>query len=130
MGTFSSRVGFRRKYSSKRYLNETQFCKVIFFRLTRGQAVARVLIVMEPTQRPDLLNRITDSFKSLEPTINIGVEFVFIDHEDLDSSMNQTCGVLSQQQYTAVLDLSWGGWSGLRTMAQSVGLPYLRQSTG
>ena len=54
------------------------------------------------------------------------MEFVFIDHEDLDSSMNQTCGTLSQQQYTAVLDLTWGGWSGLNTMAETVGLPYLR----
>ena len=43
---------------------------------------------------------------------------MFIEHDDLDKTMNDTCGVLKQQQFTAVLDLTWAGWKSLRKKAE------------
>ena len=54
----------------------------------------------------------------MESTFAIGVEFMFIEHDDLDKTMNDTCGVLKQQKFTAVLDLTWAGWKSLRKKAE------------
>ena len=54
----------------------------------------------------------------MESTLAIGVEFMFIEHDDLDKTMNDTCGVLKQQKFTAVLDLTWAGWKSLRKKAE------------
>ena len=43
---------------------------------------------------------------------------MFIEHDDLDKTMNDTCGVLKQQKFTAVLDLTWAGWKSLRKKAE------------
>ena len=39
------------------------------------------------------------------------MEFVFIDHENLTSSLADSCGLLRQNRFSVVLDLTWGGWS-------------------
>ena len=58
--------------------------------------------------------RVTNSFKEMELTINIGVEFQFIDHDNLTNTLTDTCGKLQQKLHSAVIDMSWGGWSTLR----------------
>ena len=46
------------------------------------------------------------------------MEFVFIDHENLTSSLADSCGLLRQNQFSVVLDLTWGGWSSLQEVAE------------
>ena len=46
------------------------------------------------------------------------MEFVFVDHENLTSSLADSCGLLRQNQFSAVLDLTWGGWSSLQEVAE------------
>ena len=62
--------------------------------------------------------RFTDSVRAAESRIGVGVEFVFIDHENLTSSLKDSCGLLRQNQFSVVLDLSWGGWSNLQEVAE------------
>ena len=46
------------------------------------------------------------------------MEFVFIDHENLTSSLADSCGLLRQNRFSVVLDLTWGGWSSLQEVAE------------
>ena len=57
------------------------------------------------------------------------MEFVFIDHDNLGSSLEDSCGLLRQQQFSVILDLSWGGWEAARRVAELSGVPYLRLQT-
>ena len=54
---------------------------------------------------------------------------MFIDHDDLGSSLEDSCGLLRQQQFSVILDLSWGGWEAARRVAELSGVPYLRLQT-
>ena len=57
------------------------------------------------------------------------MEFVFIDHDNLGSSLEDSCGLLRQQQFSVILDLSWGGWEAVSRVAELSGVPYLRLQT-
>ena len=54
---------------------------------------------------------------------------MFIDHDNLGSSLEESCGLLRQQQFSLILDLSWGGWEAARRVAELSGVPYLRLQT-
>ena len=73
--------------------------------------------------------RITDAIQSLESNIAVDVQFSFINHDNLTSSLTDTCGQLKQQSWTLVVDMSWGGWDKLRTAVEANGVPYLRVET-
>lgn len=65
-----------------------------------------------------IIKRFTDSLRAAESRIGVGVEFVFIDHENLTSSLADSCGLLRQNQFSVILDLTWGGWSSLQGVAE------------
>ena len=54
---------------------------------------------------------------------------MFIDHDNLGVSLEDSCGLLRQQQFSVILDLSWGGWEAVRRVAELNGVPYLRLET-
>ena len=54
---------------------------------------------------------------------------MFIDHDNLGSSLEESCGLLRQHQFSLILDLSWGGWEAARRVAELSGVPYLRLQT-
>ena len=43
---------------------------------------------------------------------------MFIDHDNLGSSLEESCGLLRQHQFSVILDLSWGGWEAARRVAE------------
>ena len=40
--------------------------------------------------------------------------------------MGDFCGRAEASSFTAVLDFTWGGWSGVETKAKNAGFPYIR----
>ena len=61
--------------------------------------------------------------------ISIDVVFQPINHEDEDETFNNTCAQLKQKQFTAIIDMTWGGWREAEKVAAANGLPYLRIET-
>ena len=47
------------------------------------------------------------------------------DDED-GNSFNNTCDVAKSQSFSAIVDLTWGGWHEMKMEAQKNGMPYVR----
>ena len=42
------------------------------------------------------------------------------------NSFNNTCDVAKSQSFSAIVDLTWGGWYEMKMEAQKNGMPYVR----
>ena len=42
------------------------------------------------------------------------------------ASFNSTCDVGSSQSFSAVIDMTWGGWEEMKKEAENNGMPYIR----
>ena len=52
-----------------------------------------------------------------------------MNHEMEDQIFNDTCAQLRQKQFSAIIDMTWGGWREVQKIATANGLPYLRIET-
>ena len=76
-----------------------------------------------------MLLRITESIQKVSPNLVIDVKILFMDHKVILDKYNETCEMLAQSSFSLILDLTWAGWTELRTVAEGTGLPYLRLET-
>ena len=76
-----------------------------------------------------VITRITESLQAVSSNILIDVEIITMNHQLMTAVYNETCDVLRQKPFSLLLDLTWGGWTELRTAAERNGLPYLRLET-
>ena len=99
------------------------------FSSTEAQSTARVLVIAEKTQA-DLVEKLMGNMKRGE-TDALKFDFVIyrINHEEEETSYKDACGELQQKPFSALLDMSWGGWDAIKESAQKNGLPYLRIET-
>ena len=67
--------------------------------------------------------------QEISSSIVIDVEIINMNHQLMIDVYNQTCDVLKQKSFSLVLDLTWGGWTELRSVAERNALPYLRLET-
>jgi len=45
------------------------------------------------------------------------------------TQLQDTCGKVSSGGYSVIVDLSWGGWTALATLADHANVPYVRMET-
>ena len=49
-----------------------------------------------------------------------------VNRDDEVASFNSTCDVGSSQSFSAVIDMTWGGWEEMKKEAENNGMPYIR----
>ena len=49
-----------------------------------------------------------------------------VNRDDEVASFNNTCNVANSQTFSAIIDLTWGGWDDMKKEAEKNGMPYLR----
>ena len=76
-----------------------------------------------------IITRITESLQAVSSNIVIDVKIINMNHQVMIAVYNETCEVLKQKTFSLILDLTWGGWTELREVAERNGLPYLRLET-
>lgn len=95
--------------------------------LAKGQF--KIRLISEKEQQ-EMVARFTSGIASVQAAtdgLTIGVESVPIDRENDMIQLNETCDLLQGEgDYSLIVDLSWGGWMGLRDQAEEAGFPYLR----
>jgi len=89
---------------------------------------ARLMVITEKSQR-GLESRFTESITMVASDINIDVVFQPMNHETEELIFNDTCAQLKQKQFTAIIDMTWGGWREAEKVATANGLPYMRIET-
>ena len=67
--------------------------------------------------------------QAVSSSIVIDIKIINMNHQVVTAVYNETCEVLQQKSFSLILDLTWGGWPDLRSVAERNGLPYLRLET-
>ena len=49
-----------------------------------------------------------------------------VNRDDEVASFNSTCDVGSSQSFSAVIDMTWGGWEEMKKEAENNGMPYIK----
>ena len=67
--------------------------------------------------------------QAVSSSIVIDIKMINMNHQVVTAVYNETCEVLQQKSFSLILDLTWGGWAEIRSVAERNGLPYLRLET-
>ena len=95
--------------------------------VTQGQADIKFLLVTESVQS-HLNDKFSDGFKKVESSTSdtFTFEAISFKRKDSDAAHTEMCQMLQTGEYSAVIDMAWGGWIKGRKTANELGLPYIR----
>lgn len=100
---------------------------VFAFLSPKCEAQIKFLVVTEDAQ-PEMNQRFADGLQAAQT--ETGEAFDMFDikfaRKTADAAHEEMCTELKSGDFSAVVDLSWGGWIRGRKTANSLGLPYIR----
>ena len=94
-----------------------------------ASAQFKIQLISEPDQQ-EVVASFTAAIaavQSANPGLTIDVDNLNIERESDETQLNATCDrMAADADYSAVVDLSWGGWMALKDQAEAAGFPYVR----
>ncbi len=86
---------------------------------------ATILLIGEKNET-NLVSLFTESLPS-----GTTAKTLYIDHEQEETQYNDTiCQFLTTASFSAMVDLSWGGWEDAQKVAESINMPYIWVEVG
>lgn len=77
----------------------------------------------------DLKNKLSAGLSSAQgsnPGFTFEMQDISINRDDEQSSYDTACKAIEGQDYSAIIDLTWGGFDDMKMQAEKSGMPYVR----
>lgn len=76
-----------------------------------------------------MVSRFTSGLATAQSSNNgfsFNMEKADVDRDNEEASYNATCDLANSQEFSAIVDLTWGGWDDMKMQAEKNGMPYIR----